>query len=532
MNYVIIVLLIILISCIIFLYYLNQKTYTIKSSITNKRRVVKKVLRKTTEQSDGQNTGQFDGQINNKQEFQIDKEEFKEYPDITKEERTRLRQKVCPTINNGLSYNDFCKDPNYYINLCDMTSYYDRNNNKITKYNDSLAMINQCVAQGLMDKETYENTRKYYGYRGYQIVDYPTSSCKDVYPGNLKFCNEMIQYFNTCKTLENKGMQPNQYDIDNVMYCASRNLVSKEDYDKVKKFLKEKNINLPDMPTVNCDDNFSICKDPLQFINYCQPVLQSDDQEDLLEAGIISKDTQNINTIYYTCKGTVPPDKYKEAQEYFKNKGKTLPDYIDCFDKNNICKNSKNFIESCKLFNVSDATRLSDIYYHCGVNKEGTEENYKEIQEYFKKKNMFLPDRATVDCGVNMCNDLVSQDDQCFVVDSRGNAKKRLNPIQMTEEINRCLRLGTIIKQDYETLKQRYPNINEYISVNCLLDCTDTNDICKNMASCIKCSQNNPNAVTTSKLSFYNRYCPTTFENSYEEDLPELNKMYPDIFKL
>jgi len=454
---------------------------------------------------------------------------LKEYPDITEEKRLKLRQEICPTVDS-LSEEEFCKDPRLYINVCDKTSYYNTFNQRITNYDLTLNLVNNCIAKGLMNKTEYQKTKQYYNDRNFEIIDYPTSSCTDITPGNLKFCDDMMLYFKTCKTLDNKGMKPNQYDIDNVLYCASRNLTSEEKYNLVKNYLKSKNIEIPDMPKINCADDKTLCNDPLEYITFCDNDKIGEDVEDNLEYGIISKDTLRMQKIY-GCKDTIPEDKFKQAQNYFKNKGKYLPTYMDCSDKTNICKDSKNFINLCnKIVNIQDKRILADTYYQCGVNKQGTDENYKIAQQYFSSKGLVLPNRPTVECGVNMCDDIIAQSEECFANSDNDNLRPYLNESQMTDQINQCMRQGLIIKDEYNILKPKYPKINDFVSVNCITDCNSTNDICKNLLGCIRCLKSSVSATSSEKLAFYNRTCPVVPDNSYETDFNELNQMYPSIF--
>jgi hypothetical protein len=422
------------------------------------------------------------------------------------------------------SYDTFCRDPVYQLRNCK------NRRSPITTDQQDLAAVTDCGIRNKISAENYTRAQQYFTEKGLSLSGLPDTDCMNSTYDN--FCENPASQLKYCKSIRSPPTS-DQDDLKSVTDCGIRNKTSAEQYLRAQQYFTEKGLTLPDKPDVDCMDatfdNF--CKNPTSQLKYCKSIRSpvTTDQQDL--ASVTDCGLRNLT----------PAAEYTKAQQYFTQKGLTLPDRpdVDCLNAtyDYFCQNPVSQLKYCKPLKspiTSDQQDFESVR-DCGLRNKTPADQYTRAQQYFKEKGFTLPDRPDVDCLNGTfdyyCKNPVSQIRYC----------KPLRSPQSTDQqdftsVKDCMTRKLIPQDQYQRAKDYFATkgltLPEFVTIDCN-SCPQYSFFCNNLNNCMKCkeaaSEAGPGTNRPSDASINAALGCATYYPAAKADYPILAQRYPQF---
>ncbi len=421
------------------------------------------------------------------------------------------------------TFDNFCKNPASQLRYCKPIK------SPPTTDEEDLVSVTDCGLRNLTSNDEYTKAQLYFKEKIMTLPNKPDVDCMDATFEN--YCKNPASQLRYCKPIKSPKTT-DQQDLVSVTDCGVRNLTSNDEYTKAQLYFKEKGLALPNKPDVDClnatFDNF--CKNPASQLQFCKAIKsQTTDQQDL--DAVIDCGVRNLT----------PDDQYTRAQQYFSQKGMTLPNKpdVDCMDSSpaNTCKNPASQFQYCKS-NRSQTTDQQDLDFtkSCALQGLIPADQYTRAQQYFSQKHMILPDRPDIECSNSMydyttyfCKYPTTQLKYCKPLKSSQTTDQ-----QDLDSVKDCMTKKMVTPDEYQKVKDYFATKNmtlpDYISISCA-SCPQYQFFCNNLNMCMKCKEasNEGGAGVASSASISaGLQCPTYYPNA-SADFPLLAQRYPQF---
>jgi hypothetical protein len=265
----------------------------------------------------------------------------------------------------------FCQNADKIIQNC--------GNIRSTDPEQYATLVRKCAYNGQINEQTYNEAKTFLKTKNIELPQFPNVICSTM--NDDDFCKKPASYLQNCK--DNSTLKQ---DLEITRFCGILGKTSQEEYKKAQEFFKSKNIDLIEMPDVDCKNTNEtmFCANPTSQMKYCAPMRNKtidQDYDAILECARSNK----ISREQYD-KVKLMFDRLAEG-----GKVKTLPVYPDttCGNSDSFCKDPVASIEFCKP--QKDLKRLLTDVKVCKINGSISDEKYKSAQEYFKSKGLDLP---------------------------------------------------------------------------------------------------------------------------------------------
>jgi len=429
---------------------------------------------------------------------------------------------------------NFCENPKEQVEQCKFL----RNTTDAEDFKRVQDCYSSKIKSNLIpeDLQKYESAKEYFKTKNFDLI-LPDVNCLD--KSTDAYCKNPISQMEMCQKI-NGNVISKEDNLRLIQSCARNNKITPEQYAKTKEYLKTKGIELPNMPDVNCTDlsTDAYCKNPIQRIQFCSDINPTE-----LE---LNTHLSNIKNCMLTKK--IENDKYKEAQDFFKQKNMTLSDVpdINCADESEttFCNSARIIMENCKDIRSTTPEQYAELVKKCSYNGVITEQNYNNAKEFLKSKNIVLSDFPNVVCST------MKDDDFCKTPSSYLKYCKDDSTLDQDLQSTRiCGILGKTSQDEYKEAQIYFSKKGKSLIELPDVDCKNTNAnmFCSNpvshMTYCApmrnKTIQQDFDAVkecaTTNKISRdqYNRakeYFKNVNNDLVLPNLPDVDCTDPDSF--
>jgi len=294
-----------------------------------------------------------------------------------------------PTVNcMDNSTQNFCANPREQVEQCKFI----RN----TTDEEDFKRVQSCYASMIRSQlsteelQKFDAAKEYFKTKNMNLI-LPDVNCMDKTTEN--FCKNPVSQMTMCQQI-NGGIISKEQNLKLIQTCARENKITDEQYKQTQAYLKTQGIDIPNKPNVNCTDlsKDEFCKNPIERIQFCNELTPTE---------------QELNTYLSSVKNCmlskkIDQDKYKQAQDYFKQKNLTLSDWTDvnCINEKEdyFCKNASNIIANCNGIRETNPEQYAALIRKCAFNGDVPEPVYNEAKTFLKTKNINLPDFPTVVC--------------------------------------------------------------------------------------------------------------------------------------
>ena len=376
-----------------------------------------------------------------------------------------------PTVNcMDNSTQNFCTNPREQVEQCKFM----RN----TTDEEDFKRVQSCYASMIRSQlspeelQKFDAAKEYFKTKNMNLI-LPDVNCMDKTTEN--FCKNPVSQMTMCQEI-NGGIISKEQNLKLIQTCARENKITDEQYKQTQAYLKTQGIDIPDKPDVNCTDlsKDAFCKNPIERILFCNELTPTE---------------QELNTYLSSVKDCmltkkIDQDKYKQAQDFFKQKNLKLSDWSDvnCANETEdyFCKNASNIIANCNGIRETNPEQYATLIRKCAFNGDVPEPVYNEAKTFLKTKNITLPDFPNVVCKT------MRDDDFCKTPASYLTHCKDESTLKQDLETARfCGILGKTSQEEYKKaqdfFRQRKMGLVDLPDV----DCKNTNEdmFCANPVS-------------------------------------------------
>ncbi len=399
---------------------------------------------------------------------------------------TLNRELLLPDVNcMDKSTDNYCKNPVSQMTICQKLD-----GNNMTK-EENLRLVQTCARNNKITSDEYAKTQAYLKTQGVDLPNMSNVNCTDL--SLDAYCKKPVERIQFCNDSTPSEQQLKTH-LENIMNCKLKNKITADDYKQAQSFFTEKNLNLPNLPDVNCLDESeeTFCKDADKILQHCGNIRMTNPEQ---YASLVRKCAYN---------GVIKEQTYNDAKTFLKTKNIELPQFpnVVCSQKNDdeFCKRPASYLQHCNdnstLKQDLETTRI------CGILGKTSPEEYKKAQEFFTTKGKRLIGIPDVDCK--------KTDEESFCANPNSyitycGPMRNKTFDQDRDAIIECVKNNKISKEQYEKVKNMFDELADDGKVKTLpnfpnVNCKDLNDFCKDPISFIEFC--NPQANPANSINY------------------------------
>jgi hypothetical protein len=376
-----------------------------------------------------------------------------------------------PSVNcMDNSTQNFCANPREQVEQCKFM----RN----TTDEEDFKRVQECYASKIRSQlspeelQKYEAANEYFKTKNMNLI-LPDVDCMDKTTNN--YCKNPVSQMSMCQKI-NGGIISNDQNLKFIQVCARENKITDEQYKQTQEYLKTQGIDIPNKPDVNCTDlsKDTFCKNPIERIQFCNDLTPTEEE--------LNTYLTSVKNCMLTKK--IDQDKYKQSQDFFKQKNLNLSDWTDvnCADETQgyFCKNASSIIENCNGIRETNPEQYAKLIKQCAFNGDITENVYNDAKTFLKTKNIILPVFPNVVCKT------MRDDDFCKTpVAYLNNCKDDSTLKQDLETTRICGILGKTSQEEYKKAQDFFGTKRLALIDLPDVDCKNTNEdmFCANPVS-------------------------------------------------
>lgn len=391
----------------------------------------------------------------------------------------------------NFSSTDFCTYPRPYLERC---KSYSPPFSDVQGMKDVQDCSLKIIGEGISER-AYTDAQNYFKDKNLSIPDYPNIDCGTP----INFCQRSGSLLQYCKNHPDAHkanpdlLAPDSELYNEVKNCAMNKLTLPDEYEKAQTYFKQRGKILPDLPSPQdwdlnrCNsEERTLSTTPSYYLKQCLWYKEKKEIPDYLDT-YKRKLLKNAKMI--------SEDEWEKCQDIYNKLGSSLMDYdtaTKCPDliNTNFCNNPVDNIKCNPNTDTPDSEWLEQTK-QCGLKypRETSADEYKRAQDYFKTKNLVLPDMPEKDCrDCQNYSFACGNMDYCFSCIS--NSSREIDKQQrLTSMYNVCRDNFTdLAKSQWKDLSIKYPQYFKSGGEDDLVKCDYnlTADFCKNPTSQFK----------------------------------------------